>query len=91
MQALIDFDGWRKWKDAAVQNGLKDASNPRPAVPKKKLPEPAKTEPAKTEPGPDEKPSSAVTTGPSLEGLKGSRIEDQIIKEESPDTVIAMG
>jgi hypothetical protein len=26
MQALIDFDGWRKWKDAAVQNGLKDAS-----------------------------------------------------------------
>jgi hypothetical protein len=29
MQALIDFDGWRKWKDNAVQNGLKDASNPR--------------------------------------------------------------
>ena len=26
MQALIDFDGWRKWKDAAIQNGLKDAS-----------------------------------------------------------------
>jgi predicted transcriptional regulator len=29
MQALIDFDGWRKWEDAAVQNGLKDASNPK--------------------------------------------------------------
>jgi hypothetical protein len=27
MQALIDFDGWRKWKDAAEQNGLKDASS----------------------------------------------------------------
>lgn len=26
MQALIDFDGWRKWKDAAIENGLKDAS-----------------------------------------------------------------
>ncbi|KAF2395597.1 hypothetical protein EJ06DRAFT_540343 [Trichodelitschia bisporula] len=26
MQALIDFDGWRNWKDFAQQNGLKDAS-----------------------------------------------------------------
>jgi hypothetical protein len=24
MQALIDFDGWRKWKDFATANGLKD-------------------------------------------------------------------
>jgi hypothetical protein len=30
MQALIDFDGWRKWKDAAIQNGLKDASTSDP-------------------------------------------------------------
>jgi predicted transcriptional regulator len=30
MQALIDFDGWRKWKDAAIANGLKDASNMKP-------------------------------------------------------------
>jgi hypothetical protein len=27
MQALIDFDGWRKWKDFADSNGLKNASN----------------------------------------------------------------
>jgi len=27
MQALIDFDGWRKWKDFAEANGLKDASD----------------------------------------------------------------
>jgi hypothetical protein len=26
MQALIDFDGWRKWKDFAEVNGLKDPS-----------------------------------------------------------------
>lgn len=26
MQALIDFDGWRNWKDFAAQNGLHDAS-----------------------------------------------------------------
>jgi hypothetical protein len=24
MQALIDFDGWRKWEDFATENGLKD-------------------------------------------------------------------
>ncbi len=28
MQALIDFDGWRKWKDFAELNGLKDPSKP---------------------------------------------------------------
>ena len=28
MQALIDFDGWRKWKDFAEANGLKDPSKP---------------------------------------------------------------
>jgi hypothetical protein len=28
MQALIDFDGWRKWKDFAEINGLKDPSKP---------------------------------------------------------------
>jgi hypothetical protein len=32
MQALIDFDGWRKWKDAAIQNGLKDASTQDPRM-----------------------------------------------------------
>ncbi|KAF2665437.1 CheY-like protein [Microthyrium microscopicum] len=37
MQALIDFDGWRMWKNAAVQNGLKDASNPRPGAARKKV------------------------------------------------------
>jgi hypothetical protein len=28
MQALIDFDGWRKWKDFAELNGLKDPTKP---------------------------------------------------------------
>jgi hypothetical protein len=89
MQALIDFDGWRKWKDAAVQNGLKDASNPRPAAAKKKLPEPAKlAEPPKAELGPEEKLASAAT-GASLESVKDLRIDDRRIKEESPDTVVA--
>jgi hypothetical protein len=27
MQALIHFDGWRKWKDFADSNGLKNASS----------------------------------------------------------------
>jgi osomolarity two-component system response regulator SSK1 len=31
MQALIDYDGWRKWKDAAQENGLKDGLNPKMA------------------------------------------------------------
>ena len=30
MQALIDYAGWRKWEEHAIQNGLKNASNPRP-------------------------------------------------------------
>jgi len=28
MQALIDFDGWRKWEDFATANGLKDSRDP---------------------------------------------------------------
>lgn len=70
MQALIDFDGWRKWKDAAEQNGLKDASmmKPKPA-PKKKAVEAAPAPAAKK----------------SLENLK----DDELVKEDSPDTIVA--
>lgn len=35
MQALIDFDGWRNWKDFAAQNGLHDASGPSSAASKR--------------------------------------------------------
>jgi len=28
MQALIDFDGWRKWKDFAAQNEEADKAKP---------------------------------------------------------------
>jgi hypothetical protein len=31
MQALIDYDGWRKWKESAQENGLKDGLNPKMA------------------------------------------------------------
>ena len=31
MQALIDFDGWRKWKDFS-QKGKDDPSNPKSAA-----------------------------------------------------------
>lgn len=31
MQALIDFDGWRKWKDFS-QKGKDDSSNPKSAA-----------------------------------------------------------
>jgi hypothetical protein len=27
MQALIDFDGWRKWSEFATENGLKGSSD----------------------------------------------------------------
>lgn len=30
MQALIDFDGWRKWKEVAVENNLKGSASPVP-------------------------------------------------------------
>lgn len=30
MQALIDFDGWRKWKGVAVENNLKGGASPIP-------------------------------------------------------------
>lgn len=30
MQALIDFDGWRKWKEVAVENNLKGGASPVP-------------------------------------------------------------
>jgi hypothetical protein len=30
MQALIDFDGWRKWKEVAVENNLKGRASPMP-------------------------------------------------------------
>jgi osomolarity two-component system response regulator SSK1 len=36
MQALIDYDGWRKWKESAQENGLKDGLNPKMASLKKK-------------------------------------------------------
>jgi osomolarity two-component system response regulator SSK1 len=39
MQALIDYAGWRKWEEHAIQNGLKNASNPRPGSVKKPRPE----------------------------------------------------
>jgi hypothetical protein len=29
MQALIDFDGWRQWREVAIKNGLKSASDPK--------------------------------------------------------------
>ena len=29
MQALIDYDGWRQWREVAVSNGLKTASDPK--------------------------------------------------------------
>jgi osomolarity two-component system response regulator SSK1 len=29
MQALIDYDGWRQWREIAVKNGLKTASDPK--------------------------------------------------------------
>jgi osomolarity two-component system response regulator SSK1 len=31
MQALIDYDGWRKWKESAQENGLKGGLNPKMA------------------------------------------------------------
>ena len=36
MQALIDFDGWRKWKESAQENGLQDGLNPKMASVKRK-------------------------------------------------------
>jgi hypothetical protein len=29
MQALIDYEGWRQWREIAVKNGLKTASDPK--------------------------------------------------------------
>ncbi|KIW04707.1 uncharacterized protein PV09_04440 [Verruconis gallopava] len=43
MQALIDFDGWRKWKDFAEANGLKDPSKPAGAPIKRKALKPEST------------------------------------------------
>jgi osomolarity two-component system response regulator SSK1 len=36
MQALIDFDGWRKWKDFSQQNADEKDKKPAQAAKKKK-------------------------------------------------------
>jgi hypothetical protein len=36
MQALIDFDGWRKWKDFSQKNEENDAANKKVALNKSK-------------------------------------------------------
>jgi hypothetical protein len=82
MQALIDFDGWRKWKDNAVQNGLKDASNPRQGSIKRftkpeKLVEKASTLSTSTLVGTDSASKDAIVVPPRL------------TKEDSEDTVKA--
>lgn len=36
MQALIDFDGWRKWKDFSEKNDENSAASGKAALAKKK-------------------------------------------------------
>lgn len=86
MQALIDFDGWRKWKDNAVQNGLKDASNPRQGSIKRV------TKPEKlADKASGLSISTIATSGSSSAGDSSNKDAPppRLIKEDSQDTVKA--
>jgi hypothetical protein len=71
MQALIDFDGWRKWKDIAEINGLKDPSKPAgaPVKPARKALKAAEAAAAKKPPTPttteEKTPITATSEVPS--------------------------
>ena len=94
MQALIDFDGWRKWKDFATANGLKEpsqAAKKKFAAGKKpinnvKSPEakdfatPKKETPTREKATTPEKPEQQLLVG-----------DKELQKEDSPDTVVNVG
>lgn len=91
MQALIDFDGWRKWKDFAEANGLKDPTKPAGAAarqPAKKVlkAEPKKVEEKKEAMIPD--PKSLNSTGLERVGSPDTKDFASLGKEESRETVI---
>ena len=81
MQALIDFDGWRKWKDFAEANGLKDPSKPAgaPVKPAFKKPVPKKASAAekkevekkeeKSKEGEEKVPDPKTLDSKGLEGV----------------------
>jgi len=53
MQALIDFDGWRKWKEIATESNLKSAATPAASTPKPPPPkDPAKRQSLQAPPPP---------------------------------------
>ena len=101
MQALIDFDGWRKWKDFAEANGLKDPSKPagyKPPVERPRKAEKKEEKEKKAALVPD--PKTLDSKG--LEGVGGGRNDgadtkdfakdtlkgEELKKEDSPDTIV---
>jgi osomolarity two-component system response regulator SSK1 len=93
MQALIDFDGWRKWNDFAEANGLKDPTKPagaafKPAKKALKAEAPKKTEDKATVPD----PKTLNNTGLEAVGSPDAKVEGKdfaVLKgEEGHETVV---
>jgi osomolarity two-component system response regulator SSK1 len=102
MQALIDFDGWRKWEDFATENGLKDPrdikTGPRASASRRgrelKSP-PLLANASTTNPNNPTPPKSSDTsaldfaTAPKKSiGETLAEEEKHLQKEDSPDTIV---
>jgi hypothetical protein len=86
MQALIDFDGWRKWEDFATANGLKDsrdpATGPKASITRKRAKEPKEAK------SPAPLPTNNSTTTLAMAGANANlsaSINSKLLSNAVPD------
>ena len=86
MQALIDFDGWRKWKDYAAKDGPKKDDKEEKAAAKAALKAMFSTGPPKKS---DKKPRGTGPTSSRKSIVGTSNVEKHEDSDESARTVVA--